>query len=749
MDPRPVRLQIAAFVSTALLVAGPAAGADDLTTVPRPVLRAVRIDTRPTIDGDVLNDPAWAAVPAAGGFRQSTPDTGAAVSEQTDVRVAYTSDTLYIAAVCFDRDPSSMVIAESRRDSPLEDTDSFRVIIDTYRDRQNGFVFGTNPNALEYDGQVTNEGQGGSVILGGQQGGSGGGFNLNWDGSWQVRTRVGDFGWSAEFAIPFRTLRYPAGESQDWGVNFQRTIRRRHEVAYWAPMPRQFTLLRLSQAGVLTGLDIGTQRNLKLTPFALGSVLHDGATTGRTRGDGDFGADMKYSVTPSLTLDATWNTDFAQVEVDEQQINLDRFNLFYPEKRPFFLENAGLFSVGTPSEVELFFSRRIGIGPDGEVLPIIAGGRLSGQVQGVNVGVLNMQTDSSQDVAASNFTVLRARKDLRNRTNVGAIFVNRDTSWGNGDETAWNRSVAIDGRIGVGRYGYLSSYFARTSTPGLTGNPRAWEVSANRDSPGLLLTATYTDVGAAFNPEVGFLAREGGFRKGEALVFRRFRPAHALNLLEVRPHVSYRGYWNPDGSQQTGFLHVDNHLEWRNGYELHTGVNFTREGVTEPFEIFPGIAVPRGMYDHREAALVLNSNQGARVSFRMNATIGGLFGGDRVALAPGLRVRLGEAFNSELTVVRNDIDLPWGAFQTTLLRLRLSYSFSPRLFTQGLLQYNDRDQLWSTNLRVGWIQQANTGLFVVYNDRHPMDEYAFEPIDRRGTDRSFVVKFSRMFDVLD
>jgi hypothetical protein len=213
--------------------------------------------------------------------------------------------------------------------------------------------------------------------------------------------------------------------------------------------------------------------------------------------------------------------------------------------------------------------------------------------------------------------------------------------------------------------------------------------------------------------------------------------------------VSYKGYWNPDGTQQTGFLHVDNHLEWKSGYEVHTGVNFTREGVSAPFEIYPGIIVPTGLYDNQEAMLVLNTNQAARVSLQMRAAIGGFFGGDRVALTPVVRVRFSDAFNSELSIVRNDIDLPEGPFETTLVRLRASYSFSPRMFTQALVQYNDRDRIWSTNLRFGWIRQANTGLFVVYNDLHPFDDYAFDAGDYRGVDRSLVVKFSRMFDLLD
>ena len=746
-----VRIAIAASPLLLILAvpAMAAAQAADVTAMPRPAVEAVRLEEPPVIDGDVLEDPIWRDIRPITEFWQSTPDTGAPASERTDVRVAYTRDMLLVAVVCHDRDPSTIVIAEARRDSPLDETDSFRIILDTYRDRQNGFVFGTNPNGLEYDGQVSNEGQGGSIVLGGQQVGSGGGFNLNWDGSWRVQTRIGPFGWSAEFAIPFRTLRYPAAAEQIWGLNFQRNIRRRNEIAYWSPLPRQFSLVRLSQAGTLTGLQIDSQRNLKLTPYALGRMLHEGVTTGRTRRDGDVGIDLKYSLTPGLTLDATYNTDFAQVEVDEQQISLDRFNLFFPEKRPFFLENAGLFSVGSPAEVELFFSRRIGIGPEGEPIPIAGGGRLSGQMGGLNVGVLNMQTERVGGIAATNFTVARVRKDLGNRSNIGGIFVNRQETGTRGPGGDWNRSAAIDGRIGIGRYGRIAAFAALTRTPGLSGDDHAWEVSAERDSSRWLLTARVTDVGRNFNPEVGFLSRNGGFRLGEGLVFHRYRPRDTLGLLEVRPHASYRAYWDPAGRQQFGFVHVDNHLEWRSGYEFHSGVNFTRQGVFEPFDIYPGVMVPIGTYDHQEAQLVFYSNQGAPFSVRFTTVVGGFYGGDRVALTPSVRLRLKERFDTQASLARNDIDLPGGRFVTNLARWRVSYSFTPRLFVQGLVQYNDRADVWSTNLRLGWIQQANTGLFVVYTDRHPLDDYSHDPLDRRGADRSLVVKFSRMVDVLN
>ena len=743
-------MTVTRFVFALALVTGCAARALAQESMPpRPELAAAPLAAAPTLDGDVLGDPVWQGVAAGGDFRQTTPDEGQPASERTEVRVGFTRETLYVAVVCYDRTPDAIIATEARRDAPLDDSDSIRLILDTYRDRQNGFVFGTNPNGLEYDGQVVNEGQGGSIVLGGAQAGSGGGFNLNWDASWTVRTAVGDEGWSAEFAIPFRTLRYPAGDLQQWGLNFQRTIRRRNEVAYWAALPRQFTLFRVSQAGTVSGLQIPGQRNLKITPYALGRTIYTGRTTGHTVGEGAAGGDLKYSVTPSLTLDATANTDFAQVEVDELQINLDRFNLFYPEKRPFFLENAGLFAVGSPAEVELFFSRRIGIGEAGEIIPIVAGGRLSGQVGGVNVGLLDMQTEQHGDEPGANFMVARVRKDMPNRSNIGAIVVNRDGTGTLARPGDYNRAFAVDGRAGLGRYAFVSGFAARTVTPAKGDDAGAFEVRAERDSPAWLVTSAFTSVGRDFTPGVGFLSRNGGFRRGELLVFHRYRPSDLAGLQEIRPHASYRGYWSQDGFHQSGFAHFDTHWEWKKGYELHTGFNLTREGVAEPFPIYPGVTVPRGTYDHKEAQVVLYTPRKNQVSLQMTARVGGFFGGDRVALTPAVKVRVSETFNAELNVTRNDVDLPWGSFYTTLIRTRLSYSFTPRMFVQGLVQYNDRDDLWSTNLRFGWLQQASTGLYVVYTDLHTLVDDDLVSRDIRGTDRTLVVKFSKMFDLLD
>jgi len=348
------------------------------------VATAAHVEEAPVIDGTV-DDEIWRKAEVITGFIQAEPVEGEPATERTEVYILYDNKNVYVAAICYDDDPSGIIVTDARRDASLDDTDSFRIIFDTYHDRQNGFVFGTNPAGLEHDGQVTNEGEGGGSTGPpgpGQrraQSGAGAGYNLNWDTSFSVATNRGDYGWSAEFAIPLRTLRYASGKPQTWGLNFQRNIRRKREEVFWSPVSRAFTLYRLSSAGELNGLELDTPRNFKVTPYALGSANREFETQDSAELDGEWGVDAKFGVTPALNLDFTYNTDFAQVEVDAQQVNLTRFNLFFPEKRPFFLENAGSFQMGAPQSVELFFSRRIGIGSGGVVVPIKAGARLSGK----------------------------------------------------------------------------------------------------------------------------------------------------------------------------------------------------------------------------------------------------------------------------------------------------------------------------------------------------------------------------------
>ena len=743
---RRVVLQGAVF-SLALLTWTPNVHAQtsyDGNGVERPSMQAVSLTSEPDLDGDVLNDDMWRSVPAATGFVQTRPFSGAAATERTEVRIGYTAETLFIGIVCFDREPNAIIVSDSRRDAPLDDSDSFQVIFDTFGDQQNGFIFGTNPAGIEFDAQII---RGGSSLFGG--GGGGGRFqsavssyNLNWDAAWRVAATTGDFGWSAEMAIPFRSLRYPSEEIQTWGVNFQRNIRRRNEQSFWAPLEQQMSLERLTEAGQLTDMAAPAQRNLKLIPYVLGEATRPGDESLESSEDLEVGLDLKVGITQSLTLDATYNTDFAQVEVDEQQVNLDRFNLFFPEKRPFFLENAGLFSVGSSGEVDLFFSRRIGLSSGGTQLPIDGGLRLSGKVGKTNLGFLAMQTDEEDGFQANRYGVARVNREFRNRSSVGGIFVTREGTGSLAASDDENQTLGLDFSWGIGTAHTVSGFVAQTDTPGRDGDDHAFKLGYSHASPKWRAFIEGTEVAEDFNPEVGFLARTE-FRKAAGFIMRPIRFQNAGSLHELRPHISYTGFWDLDDFQETQFVHVDNHTEWRNGYELHTGMNFTKEGVREAFEISPGVVVPPGEYSHDEAQVVFITNQGSPYSYSNRVVVGGFFGGDRVSVNNTVRARWGEALTSELTWSYNNVNLPVGDFDVNLGRLRVSYSLTPRVLLQTLLQYNDRTDQTSVNLRFSWLRDANTGLFVVYNE---IDEFGMRQLIDRP-DRRLIIKYSHLFDV--
>lgn len=695
----------------------------------RPSLAAQPLTVAPQLDGRVDGDPAWDGAAIATDFIQSRPFLGAPASERTEVMVGYTSDTLYIGARLFDSQPEKMMVGDARRDSDINETDSFQMVLDGFLDRQNALFFGTSPAAVQFDAQVIKEG-------------TSGGFNSNWDTSWEVETQIHDWGWSLEMAIPFRALRYgrsTANAPQTWGINFQRTLQRKREIAYWSPLDQQFGLTRISDAGTLTELAVPTQRSLKVTPYALARGSRGGALRG-TEHDTEAGVDLKMTLTPSLTLDATYNTDFAQVEADELQVNLDRFSLFFPEKRAFFLENAGQFEVGSPEEAELFFSRRIGISSGGVQQPIEGGLRLSGKVgDGTNVGLLHMRTEDNNRLDGNAYTVARVNQELGERSALGAMYVARDGER-SGD---YNRVYAIDGRWGIGRYNSIEGYIAQSETPGRRGDDQAGRIRYSHGSPDWSGALGYSTVRENFNPEVGFLSRRN-YEKADAVILRRIRPANLWGLHELRPHIAYRGFFDDTGFYETGFLHVDNHWEWRNGSEIHTGVNFTHEGVKEAFEINAGTFVQPGEYDHSEADIKLWTNQGAAFSSRLDVRQGGFFGGDRLSLTSTFRWRPGETFSSELRWNYNDIDLPVanGTFKVNVASLRLSYSFTPKILLQALVQHDDRSDLIATNLRFAWLQSANTGLYLVYNEVD--DDTVRGPIKKQ---RELVLKYSRILDL--
>ena len=357
---------------------------------------------------------------------------------------------------------------------------------------------------------------------------------------------------------------------------------------------------------------------------------------------------------------------------------------------------------------------------------------------------------SSEAVAGiapgNNYTVARINQELPGRSAIGAMIVNRDgdgsLSSSPGDDE--NRTYAIDGRWGIGENLSLEAWAAKTETPGLSGRDDAFAIKASYDSSKWAYRANYTQVGSDFNPEVGFLARSD-YRRAEVFALRRIRPEDSWGLLEIRPHVAYRGFWDFDGFQETGFLHNDIHWEFRNGYEVHTGVNFRKDGVKEAFEIVDGVTIQPGSYDHAEGQIVFHSNQAAPFSVTLRTIVGGQFGGDRVSITPTLRYRIGETFSARLSYNYNEFDIPvpGGDFNANLARLRLSYSFTPKILLQALVQLNELDDVLGTNIRFSWLRSANSGLFLVYNE---VDERRF---GAPPTGREIILKYSRIFDVFN
>ena len=726
-------------LAAALALIGPSPAGAQTRNGGGPATAPTRIESPVVVDGR-LDEVAWASAPPITEFTQREPVEGEPVSERTEVRLLIDDDALYVGAWLYDREADAISLGERIRDADLERGDFFGIILDTYRDRQNGFIFSTTPAGIEYDAQVVKEGQGGGVFQRGQnrqQAGAMGGLNINWDGSWEVATSRGPDGWFAEMRIPFSTLRYATGSDQTWGMNLVRRIRRKNEEAFWAPVPRQFNLMRLSLAGDLVGLEVPVQRSGSVTPFVLGAAEREyGAGAGGTTYSGEVGGDAKLTLN-SMTLDATYNTDFAQVEVDEQRTNLTRFPLFFPEKRPFFLENAGVFSTGTPQAADLFFSRRIGISPQGNPVPIIGGGRITGKAAGMNVGLLQIFTDDLGDEVEENaFSVARVSRELPNRSQVGAIFVQRRATH---DGSDFNRTYAVDGRVGMGDAWTFDAWLARTETPGRDGRDQGLNLFLAHESRDWKGRIRYMRIGEDFNPEVGFVNRVG-YRRIEMGIERVIRFPSISWWRESNPHVTWISFWDFNGFKESGFLHFDAEIKFEGGGRFGPELNIVSEGLREPFEISDGVLIPAGSYRSLLNSWDYGSDASKPLSFQGRADFGQFFTGNRYGGNVTVTYRRGETLSTSLLLDHNIVRLPEGDFEATLVGARIAYFFTPRVFLQSLLQYSDRADVWSANVRFAWLSTAGTGLYVVYNGAQRTSRLSSwgEPISR-----GFIIKYAR------
>jgi len=685
---------------------------DAQSSLERPSVRAAQTTEAPRIDG-VLDETAWQTAEAIDTFTQQEPQEGLPATDRTEVRVLYDQGHLYIGVHAHASEP--VVATEMRRDSDrLFDEDNFQVILDTFHDSRNGYMFLTSPLGAKLEQQIFDEGEGGGR-------GTTANVNRNWDGVWHAAARVVDDGWTAEIAIPVNTVRFGPGSDQTWGVNFQRNIRRKNEAVFWAPIPKAYTLTRVSLAGELTGLSgISQGLDLKLKPFLLGGVddLQTARTSRITSAIHQVGLDARYGVTAGLNAELTLNTDFAQVEVDEQQVNLTRFGLFFPEKRDFFLENSNFFTMGTGSaftstqvQTDLFFSRRIGLSDSGQPVPILAGARLAGKSGANSIGILDIQTDSAFGKPGDNFFVSRYSRDILKRSRVGALFINKESVDGS---PHFNRTMGVDANLAIGPSLQVNSFLAKTATPGLDGKDIAFYGRIAYRDPHWNLWLNYLDVEDNFNAEAGFVQRTG-IRTTKAYFSPTPRPK-AGNIKVIEP-MYVLTYITDQTNRMVGRQHhymVGTTL--RDDSFINVIFQQTLDVLDRPFRIRPDVTIPAGSYQSNEWILTYNTSPGRRIYERLTVSPMEFYGGTRLQISAAAGLRASSRLAGEVQFNRNDVKMPWGDFLVNLTTMRVDYTFSPRMTIRSLTQYNSSTHEISNNIRFNFIYRPGSDLYIVYNE---------------------------------
>lgn len=649
-----------------------------------------------------------------GDFIQREPHNGDAASERTEVRVVHTGSTLFIGARLYDRQAGRVVATVYQRDGELTSDDTFEVYLDTFHDRRNAFYFATNALGTERDGLVRNEGED---------------LNWQWDGVWSVATSRDADGWTVEMSIPFSTLRFNGSAVQEWGLNFGRLLARSREDSYWVPLSRQFGYFgkwRVSAYGSLQGVSgIESNGRIRLWPFAVGGYDRDWEEPQREPNGmtGQLGIDAKIALGSSIGADLTYRTDFAQVESDQQQVNLTRFPLFYPEKRTFFLENAGLFQVGErrdvfePPSTLLFFSRRIGLSEDGDVIPIIGGARLTGKTGPWDFGAFDIVTDQANfgedaNFPRTNFAAVRVKRDVFRRSTVGAFYLSKTPA----DEGGSNQVAAMDANFAFGESFSLMGFAARSHTTGWTGSSNAFNIDAamNKDRYGWRLA--YADIGDDFNSEMGFLQRTG-VRKYHGSQYLTFRPERR-GVRRVFLEVAGNYITDRENRLQTLNASAGPFVVFSDGSFLFASFVRNAEGLTEPFELRDDVEVPVGTYRGNQFLLQYMGSRSRRVSFRGGINAGAFYGGTLGSYTAGVEGRPHQRLNLGLEYSRNNVDVPvnGGIFQTNLAIGRATFAFSPRSYLRALVQWDDDSREMRTNVMYRFIYKPGADFYLVYDE---------------------------------
>ena len=698
----------------------------------------------PIVADGRLDEASWASAESARGFIQNEPREGAPATFDTDVRVLYDDEAIYFGVTAADPEPSRIVVTDLKKDYSVDASDAFVILIDTFHDGRNGYQFATNPAGAKWDAQIGNEGRD---------------FNVNWDGIWSVQTSITAAGWVAEIVIPFRALKFADRDPQTWGVNFRRKVRRLNEDSFWSPLPRIYGLERVSMAGTLDGLrGVRPGRNLRIKPYVLGS----GSTVGRlsTRGDVDGGVDVKYGVTTGLVWDFTVNTDFSQVEADEQQVNLTRFSLFFPEKRDFFLENSGVFDFGATDggffggfgagavifggrqnrspQMRMFFSRRIGLSDEGNAIPIAGGTRLTGRAGPYSIGALNIQQREQGPAPAANFTALRLRRDILANSDIGAVLLNKEQGG-----PGFNRMAGVDANF---RFGYLTmnGFAAKTMSAvpvaGGDGNDYAARAHVNYQDRVWQFRGRFDAIGGQFNDELGFIPRRG-VNNQFANVSRSFRSTRFPGWLrELRPHWEMDMFTRQaDGALDQRLQDFHLPLTFSNGGFAEMGWNTNVEVVRAPFTLNSarGAVILPGRYEYTEYFGFYFGNASAWVTPSLRYSVGEFYGGYKRTYQFGPSFRPNEKLSASLSLQINDIDLPAASYVSTLTTARVNYNFDTNLFLNALVQYSADTRQLSSNIRFNVIHRPLSDFFFVYNERR--DERT-----NRRLDRALIAKLTYM-----
>ena len=686
-------------------------------------ITAVYIDSPIVIDG-ILDEAEWSLAEPATDFIQQEPHMGEPSTERTEVRLLYDDENLYLGVYCFDSaGAEGIMVNDVSRDYRPRESDTFTMVFDTFNDRRNSFIFGTNAGGAKRDGQTAGNSER---------------RNYDWDAVWYVKTKITELGWQAEIAIPFRSLRFRNLEEQIWGVNFGRRVRRKNEETHWSAIPRPYRTSRVSLAGELNGLSrIRQGRNLYLKPYLSTPVVR------RQQDDVDFlpdaGFDLKYAVTSGLALDVTVNTDFSQVEADQQQINLTRFPLFFPEKREFFLENSTMFQVrrvgqdlrNRGRDLIAFFSRRIGLS-QGRVVPILGGGRLTGRAGPYRLGFLSIQTHDFEDNPSTNFSVARVRRDILGNSDVGGIFINKQ----GGREH--NRTYGMDGHFQFFSHLEIASFFLKTDTSNLSGEDTASSIFVGWADHRYDIQGEYLSIEDNFNPEMGFVRRRG-IRKSRGEFNLKLRPGERLPWMrELRPSTGIEYITNQENVVQTKNFDQMFNVDLQNGGSFRFIHRVQFERLDEPFLIRSDQSIPTGDYVFREVNINLISDRSRMFSGSLDLTTGEFFDGHKDSYGAGLLFHHNYRFRADIFWEHDEVELPSGDFSTDLVTMRFNYAFSPRMFLNSLIQYNSTLREISSNIRFNWIYQPLSDLFLVYNERRSVGGEVLE--------RALIAKLTYLFD---